>query len=96
MVDAGFARSSTPSSTRRSSASRSPIAGSSRTRSRCAGVAPSAAVHVGDLYAVDVVGAAGAGIHPVLLDPNGDWPAVDCAVAPNLGAIVDRIAGARA
>jgi FMN phosphatase YigB (HAD superfamily) len=61
-----------------------------------AGVAPSAAVHVGDLYAVDVVGAAGAGIHPVLLDPHGDWPAVDCAIAPNLGAIVDRIASARA
>jgi putative hydrolase of the HAD superfamily len=59
-------------------------------------VAPSAAVHVGDLYAVDVVGAAGAGVHPVLLDPFGDWPAVDCAVAPNLGAVVDRIAGARA
>ena len=61
-----------------------------------ASVAPSAAVHVGDLYAVDVVGAAGAGIHPVLLDPHGDWPAVDCAVAPNLAAVVDRIAGARA
>jgi FMN phosphatase YigB (HAD superfamily) len=60
-----------------------------------AGVAPAAAVHVGDLYAVDVVGAAGAGIHPVLLDPRGDWPAVDCAVAPNLGAVVDRIASAR-
>ena len=59
-------------------------------------VAPSAAIHAGDLYAVDVVGAAGAGVHPVLLDPHGDWPAVDCALAPNLGAIVDRIAGARA
>jgi len=61
-----------------------------------AGVAPTAAVHAGDLYAVDVVGAAGAGIHPVLLDPHGDWPAVDCAIAPNLGVIVDRIASARA
>ena len=60
-----------------------------------AGVAPSAALHVGDLHAVDVVGAAGAGIHPLLLDPFGDWPPVDCAVAPNVGAIVDRIASAR-
>jgi len=42
------------------------------------------------------IGAAGAGIHPVLLDPFGDWPAVDCAIAPNLGTIVDRIARARA
>jgi len=61
-----------------------------------AGVAPGAAIHAGDLYAVDVVGAAGAGIHPVLLDPYGDWPAVDCAVASDVGAIVDRIASARA
>ena len=28
---------------------------------------------------------AGAGIHPVLLDPYGDWPAVDCAVASDAG-----------
>jgi HAD superfamily hydrolase (TIGR01549 family) len=61
-----------------------------------AGVAPSAAIHAGDLYAVDVVGAAGAGIHPVLLDPFGDWPAVDCAVAPDVRAIVDRIERSRA
>jgi FMN phosphatase YigB (HAD superfamily) len=60
------------------------------------GVAPGAAIHAGDLYAVDVVGAAGAGIHPVLLDPYGDWPVLDCTIAPNLGAIVDRIASARA
>ena len=61
-----------------------------------AGVPPSAAIHVGDLYAADVIGAMRAGIHPVLLDPYGDWPAVDCATAPALGAIVDRIASARA
>ena len=60
-----------------------------------AGVAPGAAIHAGDLYAVDVVGAASAGIHPVLLDPYGDWPTVDCAVAPDVGAIVDRIERAR-
>ena len=60
-----------------------------------AGVVPAQAIHVGDLYAVDVVGAAGAGIHPVLLDPFGDWPDMGCATAPDLGTIVDRIASAR-
>jgi HAD superfamily hydrolase (TIGR01549 family) len=60
-----------------------------------AGIEPGRAVHVGDLHAVDVVGAAGAGIHPILLDPFGDWPDMDCAVAPDVGTIVDRIASAR-
>lgn len=35
-------------------------------------------LHVGDLYAIDVVGARGAGLHAALLDPHDDWPAVDC------------------
>jgi HAD superfamily hydrolase (TIGR01509 family) len=60
-----------------------------------AGAEPTRAAHVGDLHAVDVVGAAGAGIHPVLLDPFADWPDMGCATAPNLGAIVDRIVSAR-
>lgn len=33
------------------------------------GLTPEECVYVGDLYAVDVVGARGAGLHPVLLDP---------------------------
>ena len=53
------------------------------------------AAHVGDLHAVDVIGAAGAGIHPILLDPYADWPDMGCATAPDLGAIVDRIVHAR-
>ena len=52
--------------------------------------------HVGDLYAIDVVGARGVGIHPVLLDPYGDWPAMDCVTAPDLTALVARIVVARA
>src|SRR4029079_4405862 len=46
-----------------------------------AGVAPGAAIHAGDLYAIDVVGAAGAGVHPALLHPYGDLPAVGRAPA---------------
>jgi putative hydrolase of the HAD superfamily len=45
---------------------------------------PTTALHVGDLHAVDVVGARAAGIEAVLLDPYGDWGDVDCARAPDL------------
>jgi putative hydrolase of the HAD superfamily len=37
-----------------------------------------AALYVGDLYAVDVVGARAAGLAAVLVDPFGDWGEVDC------------------
>ncbi len=36
-----------------------------------AGGRPETAMHVGDLYYVDVLGARSAGIQPVLLDPHG-------------------------
>jgi hypothetical protein len=58
-------------------------------------VAPATALHVGDLHAVDVVGATGAGIHPVLLDPYADWPDMGCATAPDVGTLAARIASAR-
>ena len=60
-----------------------------------AGVRAADAIHVGDLYAADVVGAIGAGIHPVLLDPFGDWPAPACTTATDLGALARRIATVR-
>lgn len=59
------------------------------------GVAPEHAVHVGDLHAVDVVGAVAAGIHAVLLDPFGDWPDMGCATASDLGTLAARIVDAR-
>jgi putative hydrolase of the HAD superfamily len=60
-----------------------------------AGVGPTDAIHVGDLHAADVVGALAAGVHPVLLDPFGDWPAPACATAPDLAALAARILRAR-
>jgi len=48
---------------------------------------PSRTLHVGDLYSADVVGARRAGLHAVLLDPFGDWPAVDCPTLPDLTAL---------
>jgi putative hydrolase of the HAD superfamily len=49
-----------------------------------AGTRPERTLHVGDLYAVDVLGARGAGLHAVLLDPFGDWHGVDCPTTPDV------------
>ncbi len=49
-----------------------------------AAVAPEEAVYVGDLYSVDVLGARGAGLDGVLLDPRGFWGARDCRLARGL------------
>lgn len=45
-----------------------------------AGVPPQRALHVGDNYHADVLGARAIGMHPVLLDPNDIYQAADCAV----------------
>jgi FMN phosphatase YigB (HAD superfamily) len=58
-------------------------------------VRPEEAVHIGDLYSVDVVGARAAGCGAILLDPAGAWGAVDCPTAPDLPAaarLVDSMA----
>jgi putative hydrolase of the HAD superfamily len=46
-----------------------------------AGLEPSQAVYVGDLYSVDVAGARGAGLDAVLIDPGGHWGRRDCPQA---------------
>ena len=57
-----------------------------------AGWRPESTLHVGDLYAVDVVGARGVGLHAVLLDPYGDWPEeLDCERAPDLPSVARRL-----
>jgi putative hydrolase of the HAD superfamily len=60
-----------------------------------AGSAPERTLHVGDLYAVDVVGARAAGLHALLLDPHDDWGDVDCARAADVPAVARAIVGAR-
>jgi HAD superfamily hydrolase (TIGR01509 family) len=62
---------------------------------RC-GADPRRTLYVGDLYHADVVGARGAGLHALLLDPNGDWPPLDCDRAQDLAAVADRLELARA
>jgi len=62
------------------------------------GVPADRALHVGDLYAADVVGARAAGVHALLLDPFGDWEgaaAVDCQRLPDLRAVAERARHAR-
>ena len=52
------------------------------------GLDASRVIYVGDLYDVDVLGARSVGIHPVLLDPHGDWGEVDCDTVTNLTELV--------
>ena len=49
-----------------------------------AGVTPDAAAYIGDLYSIDVRGARGAGIRPILLDPGQCWGPRDCDIAPSV------------
>jgi putative hydrolase of the HAD superfamily len=57
---------------------------------------PARTAHIGDLYHADVLGARGAGVHALLLDPYGDWRDVDCAVARDLSEVAELIETARA
>lgn len=56
-----------------------------------AGVAPSQAVYVGDLYSIDVVGARAAGMDAILLDPGHGSSARDCPTAPDVLQAVRRL-----
>jgi HAD superfamily hydrolase (TIGR01509 family) len=53
------------------------------------------AVHVGDFYAIDVVGARAAGLEAWLIDVAGVNGDRDCERFPTLAAVVDRIAAER-
>lgn len=52
-----------------------------------AGARPDRALHVGDLHAVDVIGARAAGLRAALLDPYGDWDGVDCVRSADLASL---------
>ena len=57
------------------------------------GARPERTVHVGDLYAADVVGARAAGVHAVLLDPWDDWREVDCPKVADLTELAALLPG---
>ena len=58
-----------------------------------AGVEPEEAIHVGDLYYTDVVGARGVGITPVLLDPEDIYPEADCTKVKNILDLINLFEG---
>jgi HAD superfamily hydrolase (TIGR01509 family) len=60
---------------------------------RVSGAERSRTLHVGDMYHADVVGARGAGISALLLDPFDDWVGVDCERLPDLDALVRQQGG---
>jgi HAD superfamily hydrolase (TIGR01509 family) len=49
------------------------------------------AVHVGDIYHVDVTGARAAGVRPVLLDEAGLYPDADCPRVRSLTELADHL-----
>jgi putative hydrolase of the HAD superfamily len=56
---------------------------------------PARTLHVGDLYAADVVGARAAGVHPVLLDPYDGWTETDCVRLPDIVSLGEWLIAAR-
>ena len=63
-----------------------------RHAARVAGVAPEEAVHVGDLYSVDVLGARAAGCRAILIDPVAAWGPVDCPTVRDVADAARHIA----
>lgn len=59
------------------------------------GASAGTTLHVGDLYAADVVGGRAAGVHVALLDPFGDWPDADCPRFTDLSELVRELAAVR-
>jgi HAD superfamily hydrolase (TIGR01509 family) len=57
-----------------------------------AGVTPAEAVHVGDVYEIDVLGARSAGVHPLLVDPDGLHTHCDCDRIRNIADLPDWLA----
>jgi HAD superfamily hydrolase (TIGR01509 family) len=58
-----------------------------------AGADASRTVHIGDLYHADVLGARGAGVRGLLLDPYDDWDVSDAPTARDLWAVADAVSG---
>lgn len=50
-------------------------------------VEASEAVHVGDLFEADVVGARSVGITPILVDPEGRYPKANCITVRNVNEL---------
>ena len=60
------------------------------------GADPARTLHIGDLYAADIVGARAAGCHAGLIDPHDDWGALDCAKFRDVSEVARALAEAGA
>ena len=58
-----------------------------------AGGRPETAMHVGDLYYVDVLGARRAGVQPLLLDPHGLYDGFDVPRIQSLSEVLPLVTG---
>lgn len=59
------------------------------------GTAPARTAHLGDLHAVDVLGARAAGVHGVLVDPFDDWRDDPCPRTRSTAELADALLAAR-
>ena len=55
------------------------------------GVRAERAAYVGDIYAIDVVGARAAGMAPILIDSAGGYPDADCPRIERLAELLDHL-----
>jgi putative hydrolase of the HAD superfamily len=55
------------------------------------GVRAERAAYVGDIYAIDVVGARAAGMTPILIDSAGAYPDADCPRIAGLAELLDHL-----
>ena len=55
------------------------------------GAQASSSLYVGDMYAVDVLGARAAGLEAVLFDPLGAWNGAGCVVLRDLRELVKML-----
>lgn len=51
------------------------------------GLSAAQAVYVGDNYYADIIGAREAGLHPILIDPDGVFPDAECPVIRHMGEL---------
>jgi len=57
---------------------------------------PEQTIYVGDNYYADIIGAANAGLRPVLLDPDGLFPEAACPVIKSISELLGVVRGASA
>ena len=59
------------------------------------GVSAQRAAYIGDIYSIDAVGARAAGLRPVIIDPSGGYPPLDCPKIADLRELLPAVDRAR-